>query len=144
MNYYFEKCCSNYELVSKSSQCNRITCQASHDPEFYVYFHKVNNESCYCLNRKQLRQYWCCIVQDREKLCPMSCSRCEICKEVSHIFSELKDAYFFTPKTEAIHNTDIPFQPVLWRVFSAKTEINIQIAKSKKSIGIITDYGEVC
>ena len=72
MNYYFEKCCSNYELVSKSSQCNRITCQASHDPEFYVYFHKVNNESCYCLNRKQLRKYWCCIVQDREKLCPMS------------------------------------------------------------------------
>ena len=51
---------------------------------------------------------------------------------------------FLTPKTEAIHNTDIPFQLVLWRVFSAKTEINIQIAKSKKSIGIITDYGEVC
>ena len=74
----------------------------------------------------------------------MSCSRCEICKEVLHVFSELKDAYFFTPKTEAIHNTEIPFQPVLWRVFSAKTEIKIQIAKSKKSICIITDYGEVC
>ena len=74
----------------------------------------------------------------------MSCSRCEICKKVSHAFSELKDACFFTPKTESIHNTDIPFQPVLWRVFIAKTEINIQIAKSKTSIGIITDYGEAC
>ena len=74
----------------------------------------------------------------------MSCSRCEICKKVSHVFSELKDAYFFTPKTESIHNTDIPFQPVLRRVFSARTEINIQIAKSKTSIGIITDYGEAC
>ena len=51
---------------------------------------------------------------------------------------------FLTPKTEAIHNTDIPFQLVLWRVFGAKTEINIQIAKSMKSIGIITDYREVC
>ena len=65
-------------------------------------------------------------------------------KRFRTFFSELKDAYFFTPKTEAIDNTDIPFQPVLWRVFSAKTEINIQIAKSKKSIDIITDYGEVC
>ena len=51
---------------------------------------------------------------------------------------------FLTRKKEAIHNTDIPFQLVLWRVFSAKTEINIQIAKSMKSIGIITDYREVC
>ena len=55
MNYYFEKCCFDYELVRKSSQCDRITCQANHDPEFSVYFHKVNNESCYSLNRKQLR-----------------------------------------------------------------------------------------
>ena len=73
----------------------------------------------------------------------MSCSCCEICKEVSHVFSELTDSYFFTANKSS-DNTDIPFQPVLWRVFSAKTEIYIQIAKSKKSIGIITDYGEVC
>ena len=98
MNYYFEKCCFDYELVRKTYQCDRVTCQGNHDPEFSVYFLKVNNESCYCLNRKQLRQYWCCIVQDREKLCPMSCSRCEICKEVSHVFSELKDTYFLHPK----------------------------------------------
>ena len=83
-------------------------------------------------------------MQDKEKLYPMSCSHCEICKEFSHVFSKLKDAYFFTPKTEAIYKTDIPFQPVLWRFFSAKTKIHIQIAKSKKSIGIIIDYGEVC
>ena len=107
-----------------------------------VYFHKVNNKSCYCFNRKQLRHYWFCIKQDREKLCLKSCSRCEICKEISHIFSELTDAYFFTPKKSTDEN-DIPFQPVLWRVFSAN-EVYIEIAKSKKSIGIITDYGEVC
>ena len=142
MNYYFEKCCFDYELVRKSSQCNRITCQGNHNPEFSVYFYKANNKSCYCLNRKQLRQYWFCIVQDREKFCAMSCSCCKICKEVSHIFSELMGAYFFTPK-KAIDNTDIPFQPVLWCVFSAN-EIYIEIAKSKKNIGIITDYGEVC
>ena len=38
----------------------------------------------------------------------------------------------------------MPYQPVAWRIFSAKTELHIQIAKSKKSVGIITDYGEVC
>ena len=142
MNYYFEKCCFDYELVRKTSQCERITCQGNHNPEFTVYFHKVNNNSCYCLNRKQLRQYWFCIVQDREKLCPMSCSRCKICKEFTHFFSELTDAYFFTLK-KANDNTVILSQPVLWRVFSAN-EIYIGIAKSKKSTGIITDYGEVC
>ena len=144
IDYYFEKFCFDYELVRKTSECDRITCQGNHDPEFSVYFHKVNNESCYCLNRNQLRQYWCCIVQDREKLCCMSCSRCEICKEVLQVFSELKNAYFFTPKTHICDNTDIHFQPVLWRVFSAKPEIYIQIAKSKKSIGIRTDYGGIC
>ena len=142
MNYYFQRCSFDYELVRKSSQCDRITCQGNHNPQFNVYFHKVNNKFCYCLNQKQLSQYWFCVVQDREKLCPMSCSRCKTCKEFTYIFSELTDAYFFTPR-KTIDDTEIPFQPVLWRVFSAN-EIYIQIAKSKKNTGIITNYGEVC
>ena len=69
----------------------------------------------------------------------MSCSRCKTCKEFTQIFSELRDAYFFTPR-KTNDNTEITFQPVLWRA----NEIYIEIAKSKKSTGIITDYGEVC
>ena len=38
----------------------------------------------------------------------------------------------------------MPYQPVPWRIFSAKTDLYIQIANSKKSVGIITDYVEVC
>ena len=39
---------------------------------------------------------------------------------------------------------EIPYQPVAWRVFSAKTQIHIEIAKSKENMSLITDHGEVC
>ena len=38
MNYYFEKCCFDYEFVRKTSQCDRITCQGNHDPDFSGFF----------------------------------------------------------------------------------------------------------
>ena len=69
----------------------------------------------------------------------MPCSRCKTCNKFTHIFLELTDAYIFTPR-KTNDNTEITFQPVLWRA----NEIYIEIAKSKKSTGIITDYGEVC
>ena len=139
----FELCCHDYDLVRKTSQCDRIYCSGNHNPQFSVYFHKINNCSCYCLNREQLGQYWRCVDKDREWFCPRSCSHCEICKEVTHVFSELKDPHFFTPNATIFE--DLPYQPIAWRIFSVnKSELYIQIAKSKKSLGIITDHGEVC
>ena len=93
-NNRFEKCCHDFDLVRKTSQCDWINCFANHDPHFSVYFHKNNNSSCYCLNHRQLGQYWRCIINDRDYFCSPSCEQCQTCKEVSHIFSELQDAYF--------------------------------------------------
>ena len=140
MNNRFEICCHDYELVRKTSQCEQLYCSGDHMPEFCVIFHKENNTSCYCLNRKQLGQYWQCIIKDR--LYPRSCGHCQICRQVSHVFSELQDSFFFSPRVSVFD--EIPLQPVAWRIFSAKTEIYIEIAKSKKSAGIITAHGEVC
>ena len=146
-NKRFEKCCYDFDLVRKTSQCDRINCFANHDPQFSVYYHKNNNQSCFCLNRRQLGQYWRCIINDRDYFCPSSCEQCKVCKEVSHIFSELQNTYFFNPNTR-VHcsSENIPYQPVAWRIFSAtnKNQLSIQIAKSKQSLVIITDNGEVC
>ena len=110
---------------------------------FLFIFIKINKRSCYCLNREQLGQYWCCAAKDREWFCPRSCGHCEICKEVTHMFSELKDAHFFTPNATIFE--DLSYQPIAWRIFSAnKSELYIQVAKSKKSLDIITDHVEVC
>ena len=110
---------------------------------FLFIFIKFNKRSCYCLNHEQLGQYWCCAAKDREWFCPRSCGHCEICKEVTHMFSELKDAHFFTPNATIFE--DLSYQPIAWRIFSAnKSELYIQVAKSKKSLDIITDHGEVC
>ena len=94
MKNKFEKCCFDYDLVRKASQCDRINC-LEHESKFSVYYHKVNNDYCYCLNHIQLGEYWRCVLNDRDYFCSNSCEKCMICKEVSHIFSELPDGYFF-------------------------------------------------
>ena len=113
-----ELCCHHFDLVRKTSHCDRINCFGNHDAQFSVYFHRSNG-SCYCLNRKQLGQYWSCIINNKDYFCPSSCEQCKICKEVSHIFPELQDAYFFTPNTHFFFSENIPYQPVAWRIFSA-------------------------
>ena len=57
MNNRCEKCCQDYELVRKTYHCEQLYCSGDHTPEFCVFFHKGNNASCFCLNRKQLGQY---------------------------------------------------------------------------------------
>ena len=62
-------------------------------------------------------------------------------------FLNYKMPIFFNPNTR-VHcsSENIPYQPVAWRIFSAtnKNQLSIQIAKSKQSLVIITDNGEVC
>ena len=39
---------------------------------------------------------------------------------MSDVFSELQDSWFFYPKTTLTNNHDeIPYQPVLWRIFTS-------------------------
>ena len=122
--------------------------KGNHDPAFAVFYQRANNEYCYYLNRKQLGQYWRCIVEDTNFLCSSRCERCKACKEMSHVFVELQDSYFFIPNTKVANNyEDKPYQPVIWCVYnrpSNKKEFRIEIAKSIPDIGLVMDNGQTC
>ena len=47
------------------------------------------------MNREQLGQYWRCVVEDRDTFWPDRSDKCKMCKEMSDIFAELHDSYFF-------------------------------------------------
>ena len=119
MENRFTKCSFDFEVVSFHSECDRSSCKGNQDPAFAVFYQRANNEYCYCLNRKQLGQYWRCIVEDTNFLCLSRCERCKACKEMSHVFTELQDAYFCQPKTKPAKNyEDKSYQPVMWHVYN--------------------------
>ena len=65
------------------------------------------------------------MVEDRDSFCPSRCNQCNICKEMSDVFTELQDSYFFYPKTSVADNHEkIPYQPVLWHVFTSVIDKN--------------------
>ena len=84
-----------------------------------MYYHKDNKETCYCLNCDQLGQFWQCVINERNTFCPEHCEKCHVCKVMQEVFVELQAAYFFFPKTtQANSDEPIPYQPVLWCVFT--------------------------
>ena len=107
-------------MIGTRSECDRLSCEhEKHSLEFDVYYHKVNNEYFYRLNRKQLGQYWQCVTKDRDTFCPERCEKCSICKEMTDIFSGLQDSFLFYPKQSVAKNFDqVSYQPVLWRIFN--------------------------
>ena len=108
-------------MIGTRSECDRLSCEhEKHSLEFDVYYHKVNNEYFYRLNRKQLGQYWQCVTKDRDTFCPERCEKCSICKEMTDIFSGLQDSFLFYPKQSVAKNFDqVSYQPVLWRIFNS-------------------------
>ena len=48
-----------------------------------------------CVNRQQLGVYWLCVTEDGDSFCLDRCDKCNICKEMSDVFAELQDSYFF-------------------------------------------------
>ena len=108
-------------MIGTRSECDRLSCEhEKHSLEFDVYYHKVNNEYFYCLNRKQLGQYCQCVTKDRDTSCPERCEKCSICKEMTDIFSGLQDSFLFYPKQSVAKNFDqVSYQPVLWRIFNS-------------------------
>ena len=144
MENRFLNCCFDYTLVGFCSKCDRLSCEGNHDPVFDLYYQRTNNEYCYCLNRNQLGQYWQCVVKDT--FCPSHCDSCTVCKEMSDIYVELNDAYFFSPNTNVESK---PYQPVLWLVFTSIIDKNRrqfynEIAKSVPSDNLILNYGKTC
>ena len=73
MENRFSICCHDSLLIGTRSECDRLSCQeGKHSPVFNVYYHQGNNKCFYCLNRKQLGQYWQCLVEDRELFLPVN------------------------------------------------------------------------
>ena len=101
MTNRFEICCHDSLLIAIRSECDRLTCKGKFTCN--LFYHKVNNEYFYCVNREQLGQYWRCVVEDRDVFCPDRCDKCNICKEMS-VFSELQDSYFFYPRADYANN----------------------------------------
>ena len=118
--------CYDSVLIGTRSKRDRLQCQGNHNPVFNVFHHKVKNQYFYCLNRKQLGQYWRCVVEDRDYFCSSRCDRCSICKEMT-VFSELQGSWFFYPKTTVANNFDqIPYQSVLWCIFTSILDKKIE------------------
>ena len=65
---------------------------------------------------------------------------------MSDVFSELRDSCFFYPKTTFANNHDeIPYQPVLWRIFTItlnkrNEKFRIETAKSIPNTGLVLGY----
>ena len=90
------------------------------------------------------------MVEDRDAFCPSRYDKCNICNEMTEIFSELQDSYFFYRRTSVANNQeDIPYQPVLWRIFNSvinkgNKKFRIEIGMSVKHRGLVLNYGATC
>ena len=117
-----------------------MSCEGKHT-EFTLFFHKINNESFYYLNRKQLEEYWKCINKDQEFFCPEKCNKCDVCEFLVQAYEELKDTWFFSL------NKTVPYQPILWKIFTKDQKNNSvfrnEIAKIVKATGRVYN-GEIC
>ena len=85
MENRFEICCHDSVLTGSRSECDRLSCEGKHT-EFNLFYHKVNSEYFYCVNRQQLGEYWRCVIEDRDCFCPDRCDKCNICKAMSDVF----------------------------------------------------------
>ena len=142
MPCYIEKCCFDAQEVGTRKECARLSCDGKHT-EFTLFFHKKNNQFFYCLNRKQLEECWECIVKDQEVFCPEKCNNCAVCKFLTKPYNKLKSAYFFSARK------DMPYQPILWRIFTNVIDKNnkiifrIEIGKTVKAFNLVYN-GETC
>ena len=145
MKNCFTKCCFDYEVVGFHSECDIQGCKGNYDPAFTVYYQKVNDEYCYCLNRKQLGQYWRCVVENTNFLCPSRCERCKACKEMPHVFSKLQDSYIFFIQELSIQILlNISLINRCYGVFLIDQVIRNNLSESIPNIGLVQDYGQIC
>ena len=109
--------------------------------DFGLFFRQRNDESFYCLNRRQLKEYWHCVIAEQEPFCPGRCGKCDICKEFNIIFENLQDAYFFSP-------SKYDKQLVLWNVFfkagNRFRQFRIEIAETLERKNIELNHGSIC
>ena len=141
MAYSFQKCCFDSEKIGLVKEFDRMFCILNESHNFDVFFHRNNDESFYCLNRKQLKEYWQCVQEDRKSFCPEHCDKCLVCDEHAPVFENLLDSYFFGANKDK-------HQSVLWKVFfehgNKQRKFRIEIAKTTESEHLVLDYGSAC
>ena len=101
------------------------------------FFYKVNNEYFYCLNIKQLDEYWECIIKGQEIFCSEKCHDCVVCKFLTEAHDGLRRGYFLSPRKDA------PYQPILWKIFTNvigktnKSILRVEIGKTVKAFTLV-------
>ena len=139
--YSFQKCCFASEKVGLPKECDKISCILNGSHSFDLFLHQNNNESFYCVNRRQLGESWRCVQEDRETFCCDHCDECSVCKEFAHVFENLQEAYLFLPNKDK-------HQPVMWKVIfedgNKLRKFRIEIAKTIESEDLVLNYGSVC
>lgn len=83
MPYSFEKCCFDSQDLGVVKDCNRTSCILNRSHNLKLLYHRNNDESFYCLNGKDLGEYWHCVQNDQQTLCPNKCKKYAVCKEFS-------------------------------------------------------------
>ena len=66
MENRFEFCCSDFDVVRSTSECDMLTCDGKQNLVFTLLFQKSSNEYCYCLIPVQLGQYWRCVCENQK------------------------------------------------------------------------------
>ena len=135
-------------MIGTRSECDRLSCEyEKHSLEFDVYYHKVNNEYFYCLNRKQLGQYCQCVT----KMCILF-----VLKDVKNavfvrkwqIFSADYKIVSCFIQNRVLQKTLIKFHInqfcgvylIVWMI--KKKKIRIEIRKLIPHAGLVLDYGK--
>ena len=81
MSYYFQKCCFDSEKNGVRNECDKLSCISNGKHNFGLFFHRNNDETFYCLKRKQLEEYWQCVIAEQQAFCPDKCGFCDILKK---------------------------------------------------------------
>lgn len=84
----YEICCFDSQLIGTRVECDRFRCERKHTA-FNLFHHPQNKESFYCLNRKQLGEYWQYVVNDWHAFCPEHCDKCDVCNLMTVVYTEL-------------------------------------------------------
>ena len=112
-NYYFMECCFEHQKTHIIEKCDLMGCEGKHHFQKYFIEKKDDQKKLahfYCLDRKQLGEYWHCAQIKREAFCPKHCDNCKICFDFLKIFQELQESQFFSSRK------DMDYQPIAWRV----------------------------
>ena len=132
-NYYFMECCFEHQKTHIIEECDLMGCEGKHFQEYFIEKKDDRKRLArfYCLDRKQLGEYWRCAQIETETFCSEHCNNCKICFYFLKNFQELQESYFFSPRK------DMDYQPIAWRVFFKQPkyyiDFRLEIAKTVKS-----------